>query len=126
MAIIKYRPSKLKFCTQILLGNHVKSIFPKYELNPTKNKYILQSYSSKKVKNHHFFDIDEFGRLGLPTVKTKFRPPKLKIYTQIHVGNHVIRISTKYEPNPTENKYIFQSCGSKKVKNHDFFDFDEF
>ena len=62
---IKSRPPKLKIWVEILLRNHVKSISSKYELDPTDFKYILQGYRSKKVINHDFFDLNEFGRLDL-------------------------------------------------------------
>ena len=59
-------------------------------------------------------------------VKINSRTPKLKNCVEILLRNHVKSISSKYELDPTEIKYILQGCRSKKVKNHDIFDFDEF
>ena len=98
---INFRPSKLKIWVEIRLRNHVKSISAKYELNPTEIKYILQGRRSKKVKNHNFFDFDEFGRLDLSIVQINSRPPELKIWGEILLENHVKSISTKYELHPT-------------------------
>ena len=81
----------------------------------------LRGCESKKVKNRDFFDFHEFGRLDLSMVKIDSRPTKLKIWVEILLGNHLRSIFSKYELDPTEIKYILQSCKSKKVKNHDFF-----
>ena len=126
MVIITSRPPKLKIWIDIRLRNHVKSISSKYELNPTEIKNILQGCRSKKVKNHDFFGFHEFGPLDLSMVKINSRTQKLKIWVEILLGNNVKSISSKYEHNPTEIKYILQGCRSKKVKNHDIFDIHEF
>ena len=76
------------------------------------------SWKSKKSWFLTFFD--------LSMVKINSRPPKLKIWVEIRLRNHVKSISSKYELDPTEIKYILQGCRSKKVKNHDFFYFHEF
>ena len=120
---IKSRPQKWKICDDNFVGDHVISNSWKYEPNPTENKYILRRCGWKNVKNNDFLDFGEFRRLDLLMVKTEFRQQKWKICDDNFVRNHVISISWKYEPNPTENKYILRRYGWKKVKNHDLFGF---
>ena len=77
----------------------------------------------KRSKIVIFLDFYEFGRVDLLMVKIKFRQQKWKMCDDNFVGDHVISISWKYEPNPTENKYTLRRCGWKKVRNHDLFGF---
>ena len=112
---VKSRPPKLKIWPLNLDGNHVKSIPTKYELNPTANKDIFGDCGSKIMI---FLILMHLDVSTCPRVKVKSRPPKLKIWPLNLVGNHVKSIPTKYELNPTEDKYIFGDC---RPKNHVIF-----
>ena len=103
----------------------------------TRNNHLRRNRCRRSSSWRHFFS---FARLDLDlffillcqfswiwtsrlVYVNQIKTAKIKRLSLDFARNHAISISWKYEPNPTENKYILRRCGWKKVKKHDLFGF---